>query len=164
MKHILILTILLLNFTAFCGSIENADQPLWSSEKLRSDISENMKYKFQNPFRGNDFSWFKDKYRLNKILIASGTVTFAVGTPFLISGLYSRLAPNTDTNDNTRTLNYVFIGLGGGFLLLGLALGITGGILYYREYKKAQKESNKVSINFELRILSQPEIRQPAGS
>lgn len=164
MKHILIITILLLNFTAFCGSLETGDKPLWSLDRLQSDMSENMKYKFQNPFRGSDFSWFKDQYRLNKILIASGTVTFAVGTPFLISGLYSRLAPNTDTNDNTRTLNYVFIGLGGGFLLLGLALGITGGVLYYREYKKAKENSSKVSINFELRLLSQPEVPQPAGS
>ena len=45
--------------------------------------------KLQNPFRNLDTSWFKEKDRLDKIFIAAGVSSMAIGLPLLLVGLIS---------------------------------------------------------------------------
>ncbi len=106
--------------------------------------------KLQNPFRNLDTSWFKEKDRLDKIFIAAGVSSMAIGLPLLLVGLISYFLPNTDTSDLGTISNFSLIGVGSGLIGVGAILVITGVIRI--NYFKNQNKQDKKKISFLIKI------------
>lgn len=91
-----------------------------------------------NPFSDLDFSWFKQQYRAEKLLISIGVISMVVGTPFLIVGLLNYFVPFVEQSTLGDTTYIVFMGVGGGIIGVGLTLTIVGGARLGYLKKKAK--------------------------
>jgi hypothetical protein len=97
-----------------------------SDDKAKDNIKD--KYKIENPFKNIDWSFFNEKYRLERILIAAGTVTVAIGLPMFLVGLIEYLLPQTDKSSVGDITFICLMGVGGGLMVTGGTVALTGTI------------------------------------
>lgn len=91
-----------------------------------------------SPFSDLDFSWFKEKYRGEKLLISIGVISMVIGTPFLLVGLLNYFVPFVEQSTLGDTTYIVFMGVGSGIIGVGLTLTIVGGARLGYLKKKAK--------------------------
>lgn len=99
-----------------------------------------------NPFSDLDFSWFKEQYRGEKLLISIGVISMVVGTPFLLVGLLNYFIPFVEKSTLGDTTYIVFMGVGSGIIGVGLTLTIVGGARL--GYLKKKAKGPAVSLYF----------------
>lgn len=113
------------------------------------DLTED-KPKKENPIiKDIDFSWFKEKYRLEKILIASGAITTAIGLPILIVGLVNYFLPLADKSYVSDLTSLSLIGVGSGLIGCGSVVMIVGIVRL-----NVLKHKEKKSVSFFIGISS----------
>lgn len=102
-----------------------------------------------NPFSDLDFSWFKEKYRAEKLLISIGVISMAIGTPFLLVGLLNYLVPFVEQSTLGETAYIAFMGVGSGVIGVGMTLTIVGGARL--GYLKKKSKGPAVTLYFGFR-------------
>src|SRR4030042_1025821 len=147
-KKILIIIILNFNIICFFSAeknhfnflIKQKDNNFISNFQLNNALT----IKFQNDkeegkekkpiFDKPDFSWFREKNRLEKLFIAVGAITCTAGTGILLAGLINLLV-NFDAVSiggepimNSYIVYYTLIGVGGGLIAIGVPFIIVGSI------------------------------------
>lgn len=98
-----------------------------------------------NIFDKPDFSWFKEKNRMEKLFIAVGAVTFAVGFGMFLAGIINLFVPFDAVSidgEYIQSVRYAYIAItsvGGGLMTVGLPFILVGSIRLGLEYKKNKK-------------------------
>lgn len=110
-----------------------------------STNDQKVRPKLENPFKDIDFSWLKEKYRVDKIFIAVGASSLAIGLPIFLVGLISYFLPQTDKSTIGDNTNFALIGVGSSLMGIGLTFTLVGVIRINYLMKKEQK---KVTLSF----------------
>jgi|GEM_PF-5252352 len=99
-----------------------------------------------------DFSWFKEKYRLEKLFIAIGAISLTIGFSMLLAGIINCLVPFNAVSIDGEPINtnqYVYfslMGVGGGLMGVGIPFLIVGSVrlgLKIRKNKLESKDKNE---------------------
>jgi len=104
-----------------------------------------------NIFDKPDFSWFREKNRMEKLFIAIGAVTFAVGFGMFLAGIINLFVPFDAVSidgEYIKSVRYAYIAItsvGGGLMAVGLPFILVGSIKLGLEYKK-NKNSTTGSV------------------
>ena len=116
----------------------------FNSADSSSDLSNDAKIKDNIITKDLDWSWYKEQYRMEKIFIASGIVTSAIGLPLLIVGIVNLALPTVDVSSVGNNAYYSLIGVGSGLITIGATFTIVGGVRYkYYNKKKVDNKSNE---------------------
>ena len=100
-----------------------------------------------NIFDKPDMSWIKEKNRLEKLFIAIGVVSFAIGFSMFLAGLLNLVIPNDAVSIDGKPITnvqgaYIAItAVGGGLMASGIPFIIVGSIKLGLAKKKEKEES-----------------------
>lgn len=123
------------------GGLDDAtgDAELTERDKKREARREKIR---NNPITRNlDFSWFREKYRMEKLFISIGIVSITMGVPFILSGTLCYIIQPTDQTDLGDTLYFALIGVGGGLMATGTGFVIGGAVSLY-----IKKKNNRIKV------------------
>ncbi|HOL56099.1 MAG TPA: hypothetical protein PLD75_00920 [Spirochaetota bacterium] len=152
MKHFRILGIIILLFLStnlFSVEFKFIQHNFYFSMTFYNDTTSDLtddKNKKENPIlKDIDFSWFKEKYRLEKILISSGIITMTIGLPLLIVGIVNYFLPLADKSYVSDLTSLSLIGVGSGLIGCGGIVMIVG-VIRFNVLKNKEKSSTSFSI------------------
>ncbi|MBN2545876.1 MAG: hypothetical protein JXB50_08770 [Spirochaetes bacterium] len=156
------LVFLIFNFNIFC--IFSADKVNFNfminyqenNSISNSQFKKNVLINFQDDkktekektpiFDKPDFSWFKEKNRLEKIFIAAGVITCTAGAGILLAGLinllvnFNAVSIGGEPILNSYIVYYTLIGVGSGLIAIGTPFIIVGSVRLGRINKKIKTE------------------------
>ena len=132
-------------------SNETAEEDESKKKKKRDKEKDETKkdwFKPQNPFQNLETGWVKEQNRLEKIFIAVGGASFAVGSTMMIIGFINYFVPFVDQSTIGNKFYIALIGIGGGLIANGFPFTLVGGIRLRIKKKKAANP--EVSLSFFL--------------
>lgn len=103
-------------------------------KKIKSPIFENI-----------DLSYFQEKDRGFKLIVAIGVVSFSIGSALLLAGLinyfvnFNAVSINGNPIEVSYNTYYALMGVGGGLMAVGLPLLLVGSIKLGMKGKKQKK-------------------------
>ena len=111
------------------------------------ETGDEIKIKKENPILDDiDLGWYREKYRIEKIFLATGIVSMAIGIPLAITGLVNYTLPLVDKSSIGDDTYIIIMGVGGGLITIGATFTIVGGVRY--GYLKKKDAKSKMSIQF----------------
>lgn len=123
----------------------------YSNENESEEDNDNKKQRLKDIkiFDKPDFSWFKEKNRMEKAFIAIGTVSCTIGFSMLLAGLINYLVPlNAVTIDGepikTAQNTYIaLMGAGSGLIAAGIPFVVVGAVRLWLYKKKTSIENRE---------------------
>lgn len=133
MKRIFLMSIIFISYNINTYSLNLNFPKTILSQNFFLNFNNNITFdttndniKKENPIlKDIDFSWFKEKYRVEKILIASGIITMTIGLPIVIVGIVNYFLPLADKSNISDITSFSLIGIGSGLFVCGGILTVV---------------------------------------
>jgi hypothetical protein len=95
-----------------------------------------------------DYSWFQEKNRLEKLFIAIGSITFAIGFGMFLAGIINLFVPFDAVSSDgqyipsVRNAYIAVTSIGGSLMAIGIPFIIVGSVRLGLDYKKSKEQNN----------------------